>query len=152
LRERGIALTLDDLDGSGLTHLQIYEAFRPVFVFHSLATLESFYFRCAKCGCTPAWWTMVYLDKVHAVYRSRPAGNVWLEDGADPVAMTMAAILPSYGRRHAPSEAARQLFLEIMVDWQHDRNGEKSRWAGRVTGGFIAKELDLRKGKAGKIA
>jgi hypothetical protein len=152
LWDRGIATTLDQLDGSGLTHLEVFEAFKPVFVFHSLVTLQSFYFRCARCDCTPAWWTMIYMDKVHAVYRERPDGKPWLEEGADPVALTMAATLPSYGRRHSPTEAARQLFLEIMIDYQRNRNGESSRWAGCITGSFIAKELDLRKGKAGKIA
>lgn len=152
LLEQGIVLTQDQLDGSGLNYVEIYGAFRNVFIFHSLPTVQALYLRCTKCDCTPAWWTMVFMDKTHAVYRVRPDGKPWLENGADPVAMTMAAILPSYGRRHSPTEAARQLFIEIMVDYHRHLKGEQSRWVGSVTGQLIAKELDLRKGKAGKIA
>lgn len=94
---------------------------------------------------------MIYLDKVHAVYGDRD-GKAWLEEGADPVAMTMAAILSSYGRRHTPSEAARQLFLEVMIDYQRKKNGGPARWSGNVSGNFITKELELRKVKARKLA
>jgi len=152
LLDQGIVLEQDQLDGSGLSYLEVYEAFRPVLMFHSMVSLQTFYFRCSRCACTPAWWIMVFMDKVHAVYRERPEGKPWLENGADPVAMTMAATLPSYGRKHTPTEAARQLFLEIMIDYKRFKNGETSRWSGSVTGNLIAKELDLRKGKAGKIA
>jgi hypothetical protein len=151
-RDQGIALTLDQLNGSGLSHLDVFTAFRPVLIFHSVATVNSFYYRCTRCGCTPAEWTTMYMDKVHAVYRDRPEGKPWLEDGADPVALTMAALLPAYGRRHSPTEAARQLFLEIMVDFMRQKNGEPSRWKGCVSGNFIARELGVRKGRAGKIA
>ncbi len=152
LLDRGIIVTQNQLDGSGFSHRQVFEAYKPALVFHSILTIEAFYYRCLRCGCTPAWWTMVYQDKIHAVYRQRPDGNPWLEEGADPVALTMAATLPSYGRRHTPTEASRQLFLEVMIDYQRMLNGEKSKWLGCVSGGFICKELDLRKGKAGKIA
>ncbi len=152
LLEQGIAVSLDQLDCSALTYLDVFTAFKPVFVFHSIATLNSFYYRCTRCKSTPAWWTMVYMDKVHAVYRTRREGQAWLEDGADPVALTMAALLPSYGRRHSPTEAARQLFLEIMIDSQRQKDGHPSRWKGCVSGNFITHELDIRKGKAGKIA
>ncbi len=64
----------------------------------------------------------------------------------------MAALLPAYGRRHSPTEAARQLFLEIMLDCQRQKEGQPSRWKGCVSGNFLAYELDIRKGKAGKIA
>jgi len=152
LLDQGIALSLDQLDCSGLTFLEVFSAFKPVLVFHSIATLNSFYYRCTRCKSTPAWWTMVLMDKVHAVYRIRPDSTTWLEQGADPVALTMAALLPSYGRRHTPTESARQLFLEIMIDYQRQKDGQASRWASCITGNFIAKELDLRKGRAGKIA
>lgn len=150
LLEKGIVVTQDQLTGASLTHLEVFEAFRPVLIFHSIQTIESFYFRCQRCGCSPAWWMMIYIDKVHAVYRERDDG-AWLEDGADPVALTMAAILPSYGKLHTPTEAARQFFFEVMIDGQRLKNNEPARWAGRVTGNLIAKEMDLRKGKAGKV-
>lgn len=152
LLDRGIIVTQNQLDGSGFSHMEIFEAYKPALVFHSILTIEGFYYRCIRCGCTPAWWIMVYQDKVHAVYRQRPDGKPWLEEGADPVAMTMAATLPSYGRRHTPTEASRQLFLEIMIDYQRMLKDEPSKWGGYVSGGFICKELNLRKGKAGKIA
>lgn len=150
LLEKGIAVTQDQLHGDNLTHLEVFEAFKPVLIFHSILSIESFYFRCQRCGCSPAWWIMIYIDKVHAVYRERDSGS-WLEEGADPVALTMAAILPSYGKRHTPTEAARQFFIEVMIDYRRLKNNEPARWAGRVSGNLIAKELDLRKGKAGKV-
>jgi hypothetical protein len=104
------------------------------------------------CNVTPAQWMMLFLDKIHAVCRDRGGGTTLIDgEDADPVAMTVAGLTPRKGKhRHCPTEAARQLFVEVMIDYARANNGEKSKWAGRMSAPAITLELDRRKGKAGK--
>ncbi len=65
--------------------------------------------------------------------------------------MTVAGLIPRKDkRRHQPTEAARQLFVEVMLDYARANKGEKSKWTGRMSAPAITLELDRRKGKAGK--
>ena len=150
-RVQSAVATQAELTGDGVTHRQVYEAFLPILSFHSVLTLESFYNRVRHCKTTPAHWMMLFLDKVHAIYRDRGGGTTLLDDEeADPVAMTVAGLMPKTGgRRHQPTEAAKQLFIEVMNDYVRASKGEKSKWAGRMTAPTITLELNRRKGKAG---
>jgi len=152
-RVQGCAYSQDELTGDGLSHKDVFEAFMKILVMHGILTLESFFARVKRSKATPAAWMMLYLDKVHAVYRDRH-GSTMLDDGdADPIAMTMAGLMPGKNRhRHYPTEAARLLFVEIMMDFMKHKEGGVAKWAGRISGPAIALELDRRKGKAGKIA
>ncbi|MCD8350432.1 MAG: hypothetical protein LUC93_07470, partial [Planctomycetaceae bacterium] len=70
----------------------------------------------------------------------------------DHVGMTVAGLRPKKGQpQHSPPAAARQLSVEVMMDYGKTKEGGKSRWAGRMSGPAIALELDRRKGKAGRI-
>jgi hypothetical protein len=151
-RVKGAVATQAELTGDGVTHKQVYEAFLPLLIFHSILTLEAFFDRVKHSKTTPAQWMMLFLDKIHAVYRDRGGGTTLLDDDdADPVAMTIAGLVPKKGgRRHYPTEAARQLFVEIMIDHDKADKGGKSRWAGRMSAPAITLELNRRKGKAGK--
>lgn len=150
-RVKGFVPTQAELTGGGVTHKEVFEAFMPLLNFHAILTLEAFYDRIKHCRTTPANWIMLFLDKIHAVYRDRD-GSTLLDDDADPVAMTVAGLVPKKGgTKHHPTDAARQLFVEIMMDYGKGLKGEKSRWAGRVSASAITLELTRRKGKAGKI-
>ncbi len=152
-RVKGCAYSQAELTGDALPHKIVFEAFMPVLVMHGILTLESFYERVRRAKVSPAAWMMLYLDKLHAVYRDRQGGNLLDSEDADPVGMTMAGLMPREGRRrHYPTEAARMLFVEIMMDFQKDMQGGRSKWAGRISGPGITLELNRRKGKAGKIA
>jgi hypothetical protein len=151
-RIQGAVATQAELTGDGVTHKQVYEAFLPLLSFHSVFSLEAFYSRVRHCKVTPAEWMMLFLDKIHAVYRDRGGGTTLIDgDEADPVAMTVAGLAPRKDkRRHQPTEAARQLFVEVMLDYIKANKGEKSKWAGRMSAPAITLELGRRKGKAGK--
>ncbi len=151
-RVKGFVATQAELTGDGLPHKEVYEAFLPLLVTHTIITLESFYERVRHCRTTPSRWTMLFLDKIHAIYRDRNGKTLLDVEDADPVGMTVAGLLPKNGQpQHSPTEAARQLFVEVMMDHEKTKNGGKSRWAGRMSGPTIALELDRRKGKAGRI-
>lgn len=141
----------DELQGGGFTHKQVFEAFMPLLVFHAIMTLEAFYDRVKHCKTTPANWIMLFMDKVHAVYRDRD-GTTLMDDGeTDPVAMTVAGLLPKGNRTvHHPTDAARQLFAEIMIEYGKAEKGGKSRWAGKISAPAITLELGRRKGKGRK--
>jgi hypothetical protein len=143
-----------ELTGDALTHKDVFEAFMKILVMHGILTLESFYERVKRSKATPAAWMILYLDKIHAVYRDRNGATMLDAGDADPVGMTMAGLLPGKTRkRHYPTEAARLLFIEIMMDHMKYKDKEgRPKWAGRISGPSIALELDRRKGKAGKIA
>lgn len=135
-----------------MTHKEVFEAFFPLLVAHAILSLEAFYERVKRSKATPAAWAMLYLDKIHAVYRDREGGAL-LDEDADPVAMTMAGLIPGKGRRrHHHTEAARSLFIEIMIDYKKSQKGERPKWLGRLNGPAIVVELERRKGRAGKIA
>ena len=152
-RVKGFVATQAELTGGGLTHKEVYEAFLPLLVTHTILTLESFYERVKHCRTTPSRWIMLFLDKIHAIYRDRNGKTLLDVEDADPVGMTVVGLLPRNGQpQHSPTEAARQLFLEVMMDHNKTKDGGKSRWAGRMSGPAIALELDRRKGKAGRIA
>ncbi len=152
LRAKGAVATQAELAGDGVTHKQVYEAFLPLLSFHSVLTLESFFARVRHCKTTPANWMMLFLDKIHAIYRDRGGGSTLLDaEEADPVAMTIAGLVPKKGgRQHHPTGAARQLFVEVMIDYDKANKGEKSRWSSRMSVPAITLELDRRKGKAGR--
>ena len=153
LRVQGCVYSQAELTGDALSHKDVFEAFMKILVMHGILTLESFFARVKRSKATPAAWMILYLDKIHAVYRDRH-GSTMLDDGdADPIAMTMAGLIPGASRwRHYPTEAARMLFVEIMMDHMKHKEGGVAKWAGRISGPSIALELDRRKGKAGKIA
>ncbi len=153
LRAEGLASDGEEPPGGNFTLKEVFDAFRLVLVFHGIATMNQFYARVKHCRVSPAEWLMLYLDKVHAVYRDRD-GTTWLESrNADPVAMTVAALnpKPGIGQRHAPSNAARDLFMEIMRDSLLEQAGGKPRWQGKLSGPALALELSRRKGGRGKL-
>ena len=151
-RDRGYPVEQSELTGGGFTHKQVFEAFLPLLVAHAILTLEAFYMRVKRSGASPAEWIMLYLDKIHAVYRARDGGTL-LDEDADPVAMTMAGLRPGKGgRRHIHTEAARSLFIEVMMDYSKAQKGGRSKWLGKMSGPTIVVELGRRKGKAGKVA
>ncbi len=152
LRAQGYPLTQAELTGEGLTHKAVFEAFLPLLVMHGILSLEAFYGRVRRCAASPAEWIMLYLDKIHAVYRSRD-GTTLLDEDADPVGMTMAGLTPGRNRRrHQHTEAARTLFIEVMTDYMKALKEGKTKWAGKLSGPTIVVELERRKGKASKIA
>jgi hypothetical protein len=151
-RVQGCVYSQAELTGDALPHKIVFEAFRTILVIHGILTLESFFERVKRAKATPAAWMMLYIDKIHAVYRDRD-GTTMLDDDADPVGMTMAGLTPRPGRRrHNPTEAARMLVIEIMMDYQKNKDTGKLKWGGRISGPSITLELNRRKGKAGKIA
>ena len=151
-RVQGYPLTQAELTGEGFTHKAVFEAFLPLLVMHGILSLEAFYGRVKRSRASPAEWIMLYLDKIHAVYRTRQ-GTTLLEEDADPVGMTMAGLIPRKGKhRHHHTEAARTLFIEIMSDYMKTQKGGIPKWAGKLSGPTIVMELERRKGKAGKIA
>ena len=151
LRVQGYPLTQEELQGGGFTHKHVFEAFMPLLVFHAIMTLEAFFDRVKHCRTTPANWIMLFMDKIHAVYRDRD-GTTLMDDGeTDPVAMTVAGLLPKRGKPvHHPTDAARQLFAEIMMEFDKAQKGGKSRWAGKMSAPTITLELGRRKGKGGR--
>lgn len=151
LRATGYPLTQAELTGDGLPHKEVFEAFLPLLVAHGILSLEAFYERVKRSTASPAGWMMLYLDKLHAVYRTRK-GTTLLDENADPVGMTMAGLMPRRNRsRHQHTEAARSLFIEIMTDHKKAQIEGKSKWKGKLSGPSIVLELERRKGKAGKI-
>ena len=123
-----------------------------MLVAHGLTSLEAFFERVKRSKAPPATWIMLYLDKIHAVYRDRQGGTL-LDEDADPVGMTMAGLIPGKGRvRHQFTEAARSLFIEIMRDHFKAQKGGRPKWLGKLSGPSIVVELERRKGKASKIA
>lgn len=152
LRVQGYPLVQAELTGSGFTHKEVFEAFLPLLVMHGILSLEAFFGRVNRSQASPAEWIMLYLDKIHAVYRTRQ-GSTMLDEDADPVGMTMAGLIPGRNRtRHHYTEAARTLFIEIMGDYVKTQNGGRPKWTGKLSGPTIVVELERRKGKAGKIA
>lgn len=148
----GYPVSQAELTGNGLTHKEVFEAFFPLLVAHGILSLESFFERVKRSKVPPATWIMLYLDKIHAVYRDRQGGTL-LDEDADPVGMTMAGLIPGKGRtRHQFTEAARSLFIEIMRDHHKAQKGERPKWPGKLSGPTIVVELERRKGKASKIA
>ena len=151
-RVPGYPVSQAELTGDGLTHKEVFEAFLPLLVAHGILSLEAFYARVKRSRASPAGWMMLYLDKLHAVYRTRD-GTTLLDEDADPVGMTMAGLIPRRNRhRHQHTEAARSLFIEIMMDYKKVEKGGKSKWMGKMSGPSIVLELERRKGKASKIA
>ena len=149
---RGYPVMQAELTGNGWTHKEVFEAFFPLLFDHSILSLEAFYERVKRSKASPAAWIMLYLDKIHAVYRNRQGGTL-LDDDADPVGMTMAGLILRKNRtRHCHTEAARSLFIAIMTDYQKSLNGERRKWPGKLSGATIVYELEKRKGKASKIA
>lgn len=151
-RVQGCSAESEAAPCGGFALREIFEAFRPILSFHGILTQSQFQARIRHCRVAPAEWLMLYLDKVHAVYRERD-GGAWLENSeTDPVAMTVAGLRPKDGaKRHFPSDAARGLFMEIMMDSALEQAGVKSRRQGRVTGQALALELGRRKGDRGKL-
>ncbi|MCD8349170.1 MAG: hypothetical protein LUC93_00980, partial [Planctomycetaceae bacterium] len=97
-RVKGFVATQAELTGDGLPHKEVYEAFLPLLVTHTIITLESFYERVRHCRTTPSRWTMLFLDKIHAIYRARNGKPLLDVEDADPVGMTVAALHPKKGQ------------------------------------------------------
>jgi hypothetical protein len=153
VRAKGVIIaTQAELTGDAVPLKPVFEAFMPLLKFHGIYSMEAFHHRVKHCKTTPSRWVMLFLDKVHAIYRDRGGTTLLEDDDADPVAMTVAGLVPKKGGHlHQPTEAARQLFLEVMLDYAKAQKGERSRWAGCLSAPSITLELDRRKGKAGKI-
>lgn len=139
----------DELPCGGVTTEMAFEAFRPVLCFHGILTAGQLAERVRHCRTEPARWVMLFLDKVHAVYRDRNGTTLIDAEDADPVGMTIAGLKGD--PRHVASEAARALFIEIILDHAQAVAGGKPRWAGKTSGPAISHELDKRKGKKGKL-
>jgi len=152
-RVRSYPMTEAELTGNALTVKQVFEPFMPLLIMHGILSMEGFYDRIKRSKATPAEWMMLYLDKIHAVYRDRNGTTMLDELESDPVAMTMAGLTPGKAkRRHFPTGSARSLFIEIMMDYFKAQEGGTSKWQGRISGPSITLELGRRKGKRGKIA
>jgi hypothetical protein len=150
--EGSTATTIGKQPCGGFSLKDVFDAFLPVLAFHGIVTMNQVHARVKHCRVNPAEWMMLYMDKIHAVYRDR-GGTTWLEEGeADPVAMTVAALAGTNGaKRHHPSDAARELFIEIMADRALAATGHKSRWSNKTSGHSLALELTRRKGARGKL-
>lgn len=136
----------------GFTERQVFEAFGTLFKFHSLFTVNDFINKVKHCKVAPAVWAMLFLDKVHHVYRRDADGKTLIDtEEADPVAMTVRGLAPKDGGpAHTPTEAARQLFAEVMAEHAKALAGETARWNGNLNGPTVAFELGRRKGKGTK--
>lgn len=151
LRVEGGSALAEEAPCGGFAAKEIFDAFRPALSLHGINVPGQFNTRIRHCHTTPAEWLMLFLDKVHAVHRARD-GGAWLENSdADPVAMTVAGLRPKGGaQRHFPSDAARGLFMEIMVE--HSRaGGSAPRGTHRTSAPAIALELERRKGDKGRV-
>ena len=153
LRAQGLTAPEEDKQpGDGFSAKAVFDTFLPILVFHGITSMSQFTARVRHCRVKPAEWMMLYLDKIHAVYRDRD-GSTWYENGeADPVAMTVAALLEKEkAKRHQPSDAARGLFIEMMTARVLDPARFDTHWRGRTSGPALAIELSRRKGARGKL-
>ncbi len=129
----------------------VYAVYRNLLRFHGILTTRVLREKIAYCRTSPATWVIMLQDKVHAVYRDRSDGPIIETEGADPVAMTIAALRPQKSdRRHIVTEASTNLFTEVMIDFAQMCCGQGSVWQSRLSGAAIAFELDKRKGKRGR--
>ena len=131
--------------------MQVFEAFAVLFKFHGLFSINDFYNKVQHCKVTPALWAMVFLDKIHYAYGPGTDGKPRIDtEDIDPVALTVRGLVPKSGTPvHEPTNAARQLFGEIMVAHTQAQAGEKARWNGVISPQTVAVELGKRKGKGG---
>lgn len=126
----------------------VYAVYRSLLRFHGILTTRVLREKTAYCRTSPATWVIMLQDKVHAVYRDRNDGPLIETKGADPVAMTIAALRPQKSdKRHIGTEASTNLFTEVMIDFAQMCCGQSSVWQSRLSGAAIAFELDKRKGK-----
>ncbi len=129
-----------------------YAVYRNMLRFHGILTVRLLREKIAYCQVAPATWMILLQDKVHAAYRERDDGSLIDTNGADPVAMTIAAFRPpNGGKRHIGTEASTNLFTEVMIDFTQMLCGQESVWQSRLSGAAIAFELNRRKGKRGRI-
>ncbi len=129
----------------------VYAVYRNLLRFHGVLTTRLLREKITYCQATPATWMILLQDKVHAAYRPRDDGSMIDTSGADPVAMTIAALRPqNSGKRHFGTEASTNLFIDIMVDFAQTCGGQSSVWQSRLSGAAIAFELDRRKGRRGR--
>ncbi|MDR1613045.1 MAG: hypothetical protein LBT97_09725 [Planctomycetota bacterium] len=150
---RAEGLNTPDFPLNLVTIEDVYACYRGILRFSGIITTRQFGEKLAYCKVPPATWTILFQDKVHAAYRERDGGTLVDTEGADPVAMTIAALRPARGgSRHIGTEASTNLFVEAMIDFaQALVGGQTSVWQNRLSGNAIAFELDRRKGKRGRI-
>ena len=148
---RAEGLNTPDFPLSLVTVEDVYAVYQNVLRFHGVITTRLLREKTAYCRATPAVWMIMLQDKLHAAYRDRDDGPLIETNGADPIAMTIAALRPQKGdKRHVGTEASTNLFTEVMIDFVQMCNGQSSVWQSRLSGPAIAFELDRRKGKRGR--
>jgi len=129
----------------------VYAVYRNLLRFHGILTTRLLREKITHCRVAPSTWIIMFQDKAHAVYRDRAGGPLIETEGADPVAMTIAALRPHKSdKRHIGTEASTNLFTEVMIDFAQMCCGQNSVWQSRLSGVAIAFELDKRKGKRGR--
>lgn len=129
----------------------VYAVYRNLLRFHGILTTRVLREKITYCRASPSSWVIMLQDKVHAAYRDRNDGPLIETEGADPVAMTIAALRPQKSdKRHIGTEASTNLFTEVMIDFAQMCCGQNSVWQSRLSGAAIAFELDRRKGKRGR--
>ena len=137
---------------AAITLKDVFDVFKNLLCFHGIYLLQQLHDRVKHCRVSPALWMMLFLDKVHAVYREREGGPLIESEDADPVAMTVAGLRPKKGApTHTHTDAAMTLFVEIMVDYEQSKAGGRSRWQNLMSGPSITHELEKRKGGKGKL-
>jgi hypothetical protein len=149
---RAEGLNTPDFPLNLVTIGDVYACYAKILRFSGIITTRQFAEKIAYCKVSPAAWTILFQDKVHAAYRERNGGTLVDTEGADPVAMTIAAFRPAKGgSRHIGTESSTNLFVEVMIDFAQVLCGQTSIWQSRLSGAAIAFELDRRKGKRGRI-
>lgn len=137
---------------AGVPLKDVFDVFKNLLCFHGIYLLQQLHDRVKHCQVTPAEWMMLFLDKVHAVYRDRDGGPLIESENADPVAMAVAGLRPKKeDARHTHTDAAMNLFVEVMVDYEQSKAGGRSRWQSLLSGPSITHELEKRKGSKGKL-
>jgi hypothetical protein len=144
-------LNTPDFPLSLVTVEDVYTVYQNTLRFHGVITTRLLQEKTTYCRTTPAAWTVMLQDKIHAAYRDREGGPLIDTSGTDPVAMTIAALRPQNGdKRHMGTEASTNFFTEVMIDFAQMCLGRKSAWQNRLSAAAIAFELERRKGKRGR--
>lgn len=136
---------------AGFTVEEVFDALEKPLRFHGILSPHELGARVKHCQVDPAYWAMLFLDKLDAGYRIRDGTCLVESEDADPIAMTIGGLRPkSGGQKHAPTDAARGFFAEIMQERAKAKVGLHARWNGNLTGPAVAVELGRRKGKGRK--
>lgn len=148
---RAESLNSPDFPLSLVTVEDVYSVYQNPLRFHGVITTRLLREKVTYCRASPAAWAIMLQDKIHAAYRDREGGPLIETNGADPVAMTIAALRPQKGdKRHVGTEASTNLFTEVMIDFAQMCLGKSSVWQSRLSAPAIAFELERRKGRRGR--